>query len=697
MEERNVYAMSEYEGALLLKEWGIPVVDQAISSDEHQAADAAVRLGFPVALKVCSAEVLHKTDRGGVVLNITGRTALIKAARDIMTRFRGVNPKLLVQRMAGPGVEIILGAKRDPVFGPVVLAGIGGVFTEIFRDTVIEIAPVSRKTARSMLMRLKGAALLSGYRSTEPVDVDAVAAALSSLSSLITRRSDIIEVDINPLIARRDGALAVDALVCRDGKPRAARVKARTPENAVDPFFNPGSIAVIGASKSPGKGGNIVLRNLLRAGFQGRIYPINPTAAEILGMKAYPRVSDVPGPVDLAVVVIPKAGVPDALADCTAKGIRNIILSMGGYSDIGESGLVEQNELVAQARRAGIRIMGPNSIGTLNPRAGLATSFVSLERIRPGGVSLIGQSGVLASGWGRWIADHKPFGLAKVACIGNRGDINESDFLEYLADDGQTTAIGMYLEGVADGARFVRAAAGACLKKPVIVEKSGRSEAGAAAVASHTGSLAGSDAVFDAVCRKTGLVRVHDSEDLFDALSAFESLPLPRSNRMGVLSFTGMGCVVITDAAEELGIEFPALKPATMKKLREVMPGWAPMRNPVDIWSAVEQHGSKKTMSHIARSLLEQKDIDALLITFVLMPESIFDIKEAFADIIRAHPRKPVLVSYYGGTRKETAHLHEGFLPLGVPTYPSPERALRAFSRMVQYARFKNSKNRGRP
>jgi acyl-CoA synthetase (NDP forming) len=680
--------MNEYEGALLLKEWGIPVVDQVLSADEEEALEAAGRLGFPVALKVCSEDVLHKTDQGGVVLNIKDRAALVQAARDIRARFNGMHPKLLVQKMAGPGVEIILGARRDPVFGPVVLAGIGGIFTEIFRDTAIEIAPVSLKTARAMLMRLKGAALLSGYRSRPPIDLGSIAEALRALSILIAKRSDIIEIDVNPMIAREDGSLAVDALVRCNGGPKPSKTRAPASETA-DPFFNPRSLALIGASKSPGKGGNIILRNLLKAGFKGRIYPINPSAEEILGMKAYPRVSDVPGPVDLAMIVIPKAAVPEAVADCAAKGVSSIILSTGGYSDIGDSGLAEQKDLAALARKAGMRLMGPNSIGTLNPQAGIATSIVGLEQIRPGGVSLIGQSGVFSSGWGRWIADFKPFGIAKVACIGNKGDINESDLLQYLADDAQTTTIGMYLEGIAEGERFIRTAAGACCKKPVVVAKSGRSEAGAAAIASHTGSLAGSDVVFDAVCRKTGLVRVRDSEAFFDTLSAFETLPLPRGNRVGVLSITGMGCVVTTDAAEELGIGVPPLRPATVKKLREVVPGWAPVRNPVDIWSAVEQHGSKKTMSHISRSMLEQKDIDALLIIFVLMPESIFDINEAFADIIRAHPSKPVFASYYGGTRKEMAHIREGFLPLGVPTYPTPERALYAFSRMVEYARFK--------
>ena len=453
------------------------------------------------------------------------------------------------------------------------------------------------------------------------------------------------------------------------------------------PFFHPRALALIGASRSHGKGGNIILRNLIRAGYQGALYPINPSGHDILGIKSFKRVSDVPGPVDLAMIVIPKTAVAEALADCASKKVPAVILSTGGYADIGEAGTHEQAVLVTMARKSGMRIMGPNSIGTIHPRLGLATSIVGLEPIQSGGVSLIGQSGVFSSGWGRWIADAKPFGLSKVACIGNKGDINESDLLEYLAQDPETTTIGMYLEGVVEGDRFIKAAAKASRAKPVVVVKSGHTAAGAEAIASHTGSLAGSDAVFDAVCRRTGLVRVHDSEAFFDTLSAFESLPLPRGNRLGVLSITGMGCVVTTDACDEYGVALPALKPATLKKLRTIMPIWAPVRNPIDIWSAVEQHGSLATMRHITRCLLEQGDIDAVLIIFVLMPETIFDISEAFGDILQSHPKKPVFVASYGGAQKEIAHVHEGFRRLGVPTYPTPERAVYAFSRMTAYAR----------
>jgi acyl-CoA synthetase (NDP forming) len=686
--KKNLKILNEFEGASLLRQSGIPVIDGILTHTDAEAAEAAGRLGFPVALKICSEAVPHKTERGGVSLNIKDTAALERAVREMKKRFPDIPFALLVQKMARPGTELILGCRRDPVFGPIVLAGIGGIFTEIFRDSVIELAPVDEEDAPAMLRRLKGVALLDGYRSREPLDVAAIAKSLSALSRLIADRPDIAEIDINPFIAYPQGAVAVDALVRLDGASPAPARKRPSPAT-IAPFFQPSSMAVIGASRSPGKGGNIILRNLQKAGFKGALYPINPTVKEILGLPSYARVSDVPGKVETAMVVIPKTAVPDALEDCAAKGVTNIILSTGGYSDAGEEGAREQKTIIEMARRAGIRIMGPNSIGTLNPSAGMSTSIVGLDPIRKGGVSIIGQSGVFSSGWARWIADTKPFGLAKVACIGNKGDVNESDLLEYLTGDSATRTVGMYLEGVVEGKRFIRAAAAACKAKPVVVMKAGRSEAGAAAVASHTGSLAGSDAVFDAVCRRTGLVRTQNSEAFFDALAAFEKLPLPRGNRMGALSITGMGCVAATDAVEECGIDLPALQPDTLRKLREVMPVWAPVRNPIDIWSAIEQHGSKKATSHIARCLMEQPDVDALLITFVLMSESMFDIPEAFADIFRRHPHKPVFASYYGGTAREIAHIHEGFAALGVPCYPTPERAIFAFSRMVEYARFR--------
>ncbi|MFA6034956.1 MAG: acetate--CoA ligase family protein [Myxococcota bacterium] len=688
MSEAKAGVLDEFEGKKLLKQYGVPVVQEYLAQDLSVAEKVAEKIGYPVVLKVCSAEIMHKTETGGVLLDINGPDDLLRACVIIKKRFEGQRYSLLIQKMVQGGIELIIGARRDPVFGPVVLVGLGGVLTEVIRDTSLALVPVDEKVAEAMLRRLKGFRILEGFRGRPKVDLWPVIDSITAISTLITKNPDVIEIDVNPLIASEDGAVAVDALV-RLSPSAGVTAALNPPPETIDPFFNPRSVALIGASRTQGKGGNIILQNIMRAGFKGAIYPVNPSPGEILGLESYRSVDDIPGEVDLAMIVIPKGAVPKALDDCAKKGVKAVILSTGGYSDIGAQGAAEQRELVARARAGGIRLLGPNSIGTISPLSGLATSIVGLEPIQPGGVSLIGQSGVFSSGWGRWIAETRPFGISKLACIGNKGEVNESDFLEYLAGDDATSTVGLYLEGIAQGERFVRAATGAGKRKPVVVIKSGKTQAGAMAIASHTGSLAGSDDVFDAVCRRTGMVRVHDSEAFFDTLAAFEALPLPRGNRLGALSISGMGCVVSTDAAGEYGVEIPELTPETLRHMREVIPAWAPLRNPVDIWSAVEQHGPGRTMSHISGCLLDQNDIDAVLVIFVLMPESIFDIEKEFGELVRKHPGKPLLVSYYGGTESEMKHVHSGFMRLGVPTYPTPERAIYAFSRMVEYARFR--------
>jgi len=682
----GIRSLDEHEGKLLLAGWGLPVIDERAVSEPVDAVAASVEIGFPVALKYCSKDLLHKSDSGGVVLGLESESLVLEEAAAMTDRFADLPGSLLIQRMAPAGVELIVGARRDPVFGPVVLVGLGGIYAEVFRDTVLELAPVDLPTARSMLGRLKGAPLLRGVRGRPGVDIDAAAEAVVALSEGVAARPDVLEGEINPLIVHPDGAVAVDALFRLDDEAAPVASPVRPPPETLDVFFRPRDIALVGASRNPRKGGHIILANLQRAGFPGRLLPVNPGGGEVLGLPVTPSAAELEGEPDLAMMIIPRDAVPEAVDQLAERGVRGIILSTAGYADIGADGRAAQEELAARARARGLRLMGPNSIGTLNPRAGVATSIVTLDPLPSGGVSLFGQTGVFSAGWARWIGDRRPFGLSKVACLGNLADVNETDVLEYLSGDDETTTIGMYLEGISDGPRFVRVAGQASARKPVVVLKGGRSEAGAAATASHTGSLATSDSVFDAVCRRTGLIRAADAEHLFDALAAFEALPLPAGNRVGVLSITGQGCVASSDAAEELGLEIPPLAPETRERLLEVVPSWAPLRNPVDTWSAVEQHGASRTMSHICDGLLGQEDIDAVLVIFVLMPESDFDVEAMFAPTLAAHPDKPVLAAYLGGSDDEIRRLERGFRSLSVPSYPTPERALRALAAMVEYA-----------
>lgn len=676
--------LDEHEGKALLAGWGVPAVRETLVSSEDEAWAAARDLGLPVALKFCSADVHHKSDRGGVALDLGDEGAVRRAARDLLARFEGLAGSLLVQRMAPAGVEIVVGVRRDPVFGPVVLVGLGGIFAEILADTSIELAPVDEETAASMIGRLRGAPLLRGARGRPPVDVGAAAAAVAAMSRFAASRPDVLEAEVNPLVVHPLGAVAVDALVRLDLQAEPEHSEPRPPRETLDVFFDPSGMALVGASRTPGKGGWIVLSNMQRAGFLGEIVPVNPAGGEILGLPVCESAADLPGSPDLAMVMIPRAAVPEAIDQLASRGVRGVILSTAGYADVGSEGREAQEALARQVRARGMRLMGPNSIGTIHPRAGVATSIVTLDRIEPGGVSMIGQTGVFSAGWARWIGDQRPFGVAKVACIGNKADVDEADLLDWLGGDPETTAIGLYVEGVRDGERFVRVATDACRRKPVVVLKGGRSAAGAEATASHTGSLASSDAVWGAVCRRTGLLPAADAEAMFDALAALEKLPPPPGNRVGVLSITGHGCVASSDAAEDLGLVLPPLAEATRRRLAEVIPPWAPLRNPVDTWSAVEQHGTPRTMAHVCSCLLGQDDIDAVVAIFVLMPESDADVEAMLGPCVRERPDKPVLGVHLGGSDEEVRRFQRGFARIGVPTYPSPERALRALAAMVR-------------
>ena len=223
MEKKSIRTLNEYEGKILLKQWGIPVVEEALVGNEKEAVECARQLGYPVALKVCSEAVLHKTDQGGVILDIKDAGTLKRSVRDIQSRFKGTPHRLLIQKMASPGIELILGARRDPVFGPVILAGIGGVFTEVFRDTALELAPLSIPRALAMLDRLRGAALLKGFRGQDPSDLRAVAEAVTALSRLMVKRSDILEIDINPIVVRHQ----------RCAGSGCAREACRQPQNRI--------------------------------------------------------------------------------------------------------------------------------------------------------------------------------------------------------------------------------------------------------------------------------------------------------------------------------------------------------------------------------------------------------------------------------------------------------------------------------
>jgi acyl-CoA synthetase (NDP forming) len=691
--------MTEFAAKTLLREHGVaaPAGREVGSPDE--AADAAAELGFPIALKVSHPDLAHKSDVGGVALGVANAAAAREAAARLLALRAGA--RVLVEELAPDGgLDLLVGFRRDPVFGPVFLAGLGGVYAEIFADASLHVGPPTADEARAMLTRLRGYGLLAGARGGAALDVAAAVRALLALAEIARRRPEICEFDINPLRVYRRGALALDALAVRGAAAPAADEREAFPgddrrgiPHAVDAerarlnsLFRPAAVAVAGASTTAEKAGNIIIKNLRTFGYAGAVYPVNPAGGAIEGLPAYTSVAACPRPVELVVAAVPHRQVEAVIEDAAAAGARYAIVVSGGFGDAGPEGRRREARLVELCARRGIRLMGPNSIGTIDAVFGFCVSIGKLPPMPPTGVSLLGQTGTFSTGFSLEEITRRRRGFSKVACLGNKADADESDFLAYYGDDPDTRCIGMYLEGVNDGRRFLRAARRAAGRKPVVALKSGRTELGARAAASHTGALAGSDAVYDAVFRQTGIHRVDDFGDFFAVLRAFDLCPLPRGWRVGVVSITGVGCVLAADACGEFGLELAAIGPATQARFRELAPDWATVGNPADIWSTIERLGPLDAYGKMCAAMIADDAVDILLVVAVLLEEGRFDAAAAIAPALAAHPGKPVLACALGGRDELLAEFQLGLELSGAPVFSGPRQALLAASHLCRRA-----------
>ncbi len=693
-----------------LRAAGIPVVASQSVPTVDAFEHGVNGVSYPVVLKACGEGLLHKTEHQAVVLDIPDRAGLTEAQTRILERLPWRPERFLIQPMARPGLDLIVGAHRDPVFGPVVLVGMGGVQAEALRDTALGTTPMDLERAMALIRSLRAWPLLDGYRGGPPLDARSVADCLCRLAALMEREPEVASVDINPLRVYPEGCLALDAaMVLETPVERSARdMRSVSPaqpapplssaagrwsarsgldllrgaaEN-LTPLFNPRSIAVVGAARTSGKAGRVIFENLLRAGFPGPVHPVNPAIDRLLGHRCHALVSNIPDRVDLAVIAVPRVQVPAALSDAAAAGVKAAIVTSGGFSDAGPEGREAEAALRDQAARLGIRLLGPNSIGIIDPARGINTSITTLEPLQASPIALVGQTGLFAAGFAAMFHDHPPFGIGRVVCLGNRADIDEAHVLEDLAGDDRIRAVGLYLEGVRDGSRFRQAVSRLVVRKPLVVVKGGRSRVGGAAVASHTGSLAGSDEVFSAVLRELGVVQAEGFGELFDLLQAMASGPRPRGRRLGVVSVSGAGCVLAADAAERAGLSLPALSPETLAAVREVVPDWAPARNPLDLWAGIERWGAAEAYRRCTAALLAQPDVDQVLLAFVMIPEAEFDPAEVLGDLRTRYPDKPLYAVLFGGTAEAVERWRRGCHAVGVPTYPDIAHAVSVIGKL---------------
>ena len=681
------HTLDDQAAERLLLEVGVPLVEQRHLEPDGDLTAAAADLGYPVVLKARAAGLVHRTEAQAVALGLYDPAAVERAGAAMRASLGARLDGFLLQRQAPQGPELLVGYVRDPVFGPAVMVGMGGIQAELDPDVAMRLWPCSDADLASMLDELRARRLFDGFRGSSPIDRAAVVALARSLGRLGESHPGVWEVDLNPVIARPEGLVAVDSLV-RVGDPPPPDEILRTLEERLQEmtrFFQPRGLAVMGASRHPLKAGNVILRNLQRLGFQGAIYPVNPTMEEVLGLRCYPSAAAIEGPVDLAVVVVPREAVLPVLEDCGQAGIPNVIVSTAGFSDDGPEGKRLQDELVARSGELGIRLMGPNSIGTVEVQAGLVTSLASIEPVPAGAAAYFGQTGLFASAFPRWLAASGRQGAKCLASLGNKADVDEACVLELVTEDPGVKAVGMYLEGVRHGRRLFDAMRRATERKPVVVVKSGRTALGAAAAASHTGALATDDRIADAAFRQAGVIRVDDFPTMFDQVRAFEMLPLPRGRRLGVVSITGVGCVLAADACGQHGFELPPLSPGTEAQVRKLSPHWAPISNPLDMWSTIEQVGPADAYRHLATAVLSDPQVDALLLIFVHIPESTIDARVVFRDVIEQAQGRPVLGAVFGG-EPALETFRRDMEEMGIPVFDDPERAVQVLGGLVRYA-----------
>jgi len=416
----------------------------------------------------------------------------------------------------------------------------------------------------------------------------------------------------------------------------------------MDFFFEPDGIAVVGATPERYHGGRHLVANLTH-GYKGPIYPVNPKYDEMLGLKCYPRVSDIKGPVDLALIFIPAKAVPQVLEDCVAKGVRGAILESSGFAEVGPEGKALQDRCLAIARKGGLRIWGPNCMGLIDISKQYVFSFIIPEAwkgmMNPGHVSLIVQSGLLSAGFITTLMANKTLKLAKVCSIGNKSDVEETELLEYFLKDPATGVIAFYLESFVRGRRFFELAASS--DKPIVVLKGGKSPQGAAASASHTASLAGNYDLIKGVLRQAG---VHQGDDFFEMVDIARTLekdfylqqPPDGKPRIAILSYSGASGIVTTDHMEKYGLNLARLSSRTRKRLEELSPAWMPVKNPVDYYPAMEKHGPVLAYKHAMEALHDDPEVDAMIIhLFAGFGIWSLNTKEILSSI--KSPRKPIL------------------------------------------------------
>lgn len=449
--------------------------------------------------------------------------------------------------------------------------------------------------------------------------------------------------------------------------------------NDLNFLFNPAQIALIGASRAPEKIGYAILDNIIKNGYGGNLFPVNPREKDISGYKCYPSVSAIDSPVDLGIIAVPVAAVGKVAKECGEAGLKGLIVITAGFKETGTEGLKAEQQLIATCKQYGMRMLGPNCVGLMDTHTPLNASFAGGFPVE-GNISFISQSGAMLVSILDW-SFQMGIGFSRFISLGNKADLTEADFIESCAADPKTDVILCYIEDVTDGDRFLEVCSEAASKKPIIILKSGTSTAGAQAASSHTGALAGSDRAYSTAFKQCGVLRAESMNELFDLARSFSSQPLPQQPRVAIVTNAGGPAIVATDSVEKHGLKMSRFSKETVDRLRENLPGEANIYNPVDII------GDAKTDRYqfAVQAVLDDPNVDSVIV--LLCPTAVIDplgTAETIAQLNKQYSEKPLLAVYMGG---KTLTAGKNYLiENGVPTFTFPEPAVRSLGGLYSYA-----------
>jgi acyl-CoA synthetase (NDP forming) len=597
--DRGATALDEWEAKALLTAYGVPVPAGLLATSEAEAVAGAGRLGGALAMKAVGSRIRHKTESGLVVLGVTGSDAVAATYRLLAERAGDALEGVLLERMIVGNRELLVGFKRDPVFGPVVAFGLGGIFTEVLGDVALALVPPSRHDVAGLLEHIRSKRILEAFRGSPPVDRAALVGVIQAIGRIGLDFPEIAEIDVNPLLIEGDRPVAADALVVLSREARPAST-VRRPAPDIRPVLTPGSVAVVGASDDLGKWGGSALRNLLDGGYQGTIYPVNPRGGVFFGVQSYTSIAELPEAPDLALMAVGGRQVKGVLEECGRRGVKAAVVLAAGFSETGAEGAVLEQEILEVATGYGMTLIGPNCMGLMSNQASFhATGLVALHPPK-GKLSFISQSGSLGPGVVS-ACELRGIGVEKFVSVGNEAQVDAFDVLDHLCDDPATECVMMYLEGIDDGAHFVEAARRTAGRKPVVVLRGGLTEAGGRAAASHTGALAGSAEVFRAAARQAGVVVCGTVDELVDLGACLAYLPLPKGRRVAVVTNGGGPGVLAADEVVLHGLELVAAPEGLVRCLDELLPPFWSRRNPLDLVAAGFGDVGLRVIEHVVR------------------------------------------------------------------------------------------------